>query len=226
MTTNTTARRHLLTGFLSGLFVYIFWQTRPEWTADMRLWRAVGDASFVLLFLTLILGPLSKIWSGVAKIISWRRELGIWFAVTAAIHGLLILNGWVQWDFMRLMGYEFIPELNRIARLEPGFGLANLLGLTALFWAVVLASTSCDKAIVSLGSTSWKILHSTAYVIFYLVSLHTLYFLFIHFTLSFHRPVPPPNWFRFPSLIMVISLFMMQIVAYIKTVANQKVRKK
>jgi len=130
--------RHLLIGGISALLLLGFWLSRLDWTPDMRLWRAFGDAGFVLLFLTLSIGPLAKLWHPANRLFSWRRELGIWFGVTAIIHSVLIIDGWVQWNVLRFLGYEFLPQLERYARVEPGFGLANLIGLVALFFTVVL----------------------------------------------------------------------------------------
>lgn len=215
-------KRHTTAGLLAALIIYIFWLSRPEWSADMRLWRAVGDSSFMLLFLTLIIGPLSRLWKPGLRMLTWRRELGIWFAIIALIHTLLILNGWMMWNVQRFFGYEFIPEAERFVRLESGFGLANSMGLLALFLSLILAVTSSDRAVSYLGISSWKWLHNLAYTIFYLIGIHILYFMFIHFTVSFHRPVPPPNWFRFPSLILIISVLLLQLAAFIKTVTGQK----
>ena len=134
--------RHALTGLLAAAAVYAFWLSRPEWTPDMRIWRAFGDAGFTFLFIALVIGPLAKLWNPTLRLVPWRREAGIWFALLALTHSILIAKGWVQWDVMRFFGYEFLPQLDRWARLEPGFGLANLLGLIALFWAIVLLATS------------------------------------------------------------------------------------
>lgn len=214
--------RHAAIGALAGLVLYLFWLSRPDWSSDMRLWRAVGDAGFILLFLALIIGPLARLWRPAVRALSWRREFGIWFGLLALTHGTLVANGWAQWDVMRFLGYEFIPELARYSRLEPGFGLANLLGLTALFFALVLMATSSDRAVNFFGISSWKWLHNGAYIVFYLAVLHVLYFLFIHFTLSIHRSVPPPNWFRFPLLIMALVVMALQMSAFAKTVSLQR----
>lgn len=215
--------RHAISGALALVLGYAFWLTRPQWSAEMRLWRAVGDAGLILLFLALVLGPAARHWSAVARLIPWRRELGIWFGVMALGHTILILAGWARWDVQRFLGYEFIPELNRYARIEPGFGLANLLGLVAVFWTLVLMATSSNWAIEALGGQAWKWLQYGAYIVFYLVVLHTAYFLFMHYTPSFHRNTPTDqNWFRIPFLVLSLTVPGLQSSAFIKTVARQK----
>lgn len=217
----TTIRNAGVIALTAAVFA-IFWFGRMNWDPEMRLWRAFGDASLLLLFGSLVLGPLAKLSRPTARLLPWRRELGIWCAVTALVHGILVLMNWVKWDFGRLMGYEFIPELGRTARLEPGFGLANLMGLVAVLWALVLGVTSSNKVVRALGSPSWKWLHHGAYVLFYLAVLHTAYFLFMHYTASFHRDVPEPNWFRWPFLVMGLAVLALQYAAFVKTTRRRR----
>lgn len=222
MTTRAAWWRHLWVGVAAGLLVAGFWLSRMEWDPEMRMWRAFGDASILLLFASLAIGPLARLWAGAARALAWRRELGVWFVVTAVVHALLILDGWVEWDVGRTLGYEFIPQLGRVARLEPGFGLANLLGVVAIVWAVVLGATSWDGAVRRLGPGAWKWVHYGAYVVFYLSLLHTAYFLFIHFTLSFHRVPPPENWFRWPMLALGVGVVLLQWTAFVVTVRRRR----
>ena len=202
-----------------------FWFGRMDWDPEMRTWRAFGDTSIVLLFASLTLGPLAKLSRPTARMLPWRRELGVWCTVTALVHAILVMMWWVDWDLGRLMGYEYIAELGRTARLEPGFGLANLMGLVALVWASVLAATSSDRAVKILGSPAWKWLHHGAYVIFYLAVLHTAYFLFMHYTQSFHRDVPAPNWFRWPLVLLGLTVLALQWTAFVKTTRRRQRRR-
>lgn len=206
--------QHLAVAALSAGLFALFWFTRLSWTTDMRLWRAVGDVAIVLLFLSLAMGPAGRLFGPAARALRWRRAVGIWAGVTALVHGVLVFWGWTQWSVPRLLGYEFIPQLGRTARLEPGFGLANLLGIVALVWLIVMTATSFDRAVRALGPSAWKWLHTSAYVVFYLSGLHAAYFLFMHYTESFHRAVPPPNWFRFPLLVLAIAVLALQMAAF------------
>jgi hypothetical protein len=43
----------------------------------------------------------------------------VWFGLLALLHTILILNGWARWSALKFLGYEYIAELNRTARLEP-----------------------------------------------------------------------------------------------------------
>ena len=134
----------------------------------------------------------------------------------------LIFNGWTEWTLSRFFGYEFVPQLGRTARMEPGFGLANILGLAALLVALFLAATSSDQAMRALRSPNWKFLHRGTYFVFYVGSIHALYFLFIHFTLSFHKRVPEPDWFRYWFLGMVLIVLTLHIASYVKDVRQSR----
>lgn len=214
--------RHTVVVLIAAALTAVFWFTRMDWDPEMRAWRAVGDASIMLLFGSLVLGPLGRLWRPAARTLPWRRELGIWFALLAAVHTVLVLINWVQWDWGRLMGYEFIPQLGRDARMEPGFGLANLMGLFAMLWALVLAATSSDRGVRLLGTSAWKWLHNGSYVIFYLVVIHAAYFLFIHYTMSFHREAAPVNWFRWPLVWLGLGVVVLQWAAFVKTVRRRR----
>lgn len=218
------AKRHLLVGLASGGLMGIFWFGRLDWDPEMRLWRAVGDASLILLYATLAIGPLVRLFPNrlTGSLVPFRRQTGIWFAALALVHTALVWDGWARWDVGRLLGYEFIPQLGRVARLEPGFGLANLMGLAAVFITLPLLLTSADWAMRGLGGAAWKFLHYGTYTVFWLVALHTAYFLFFHYTESFHRDVPPdPNWFRLPFVGMTVSVLLLQAAAFAQTVRNQ-----
>jgi methionine sulfoxide reductase heme-binding subunit len=185
--------RHLLAGLIAVLLAYLFWLSWPELSSDVRLWRALGDTAFSFLFIALVIGPLTKLWKPALRFAPWRREAGIWFALLALAH------------FIRVSDYVL---------LEPGIELPKLLGLIALFWALVLAATSSDRAVNFLGASPWKWLHGMAYVIFYLVVTHAAYFLFWRY--------PEANWFQYPFLGMALAVPALQIGVFIKEVILQR----
>ncbi len=224
----TTLLRHLLLAGVASLLVYIVWVANSTWSPDMRLWKSFGGGAFILLFFTLSIGPAARLWKPLQKLVSWRRETGIWFAIIILIHTYLILDGWVRWSLWNFVGYQYAPELDMYLRAEPGFGLANLMGAVAVTFTFILAATSFDKVVNFLGASSWKWLHTFAYVIFYLAALHVLYFAFIHYTPSPQRILMgmptnyPANPLAFYYLWAVILTFSVQTAAFIKTVKKQK----
>ncbi|MDW3178650.1 MAG: ferric reductase-like transmembrane domain-containing protein [Acidimicrobiia bacterium] len=207
--------RHVVVAASSASLVGIFWATRSNWESEMRLWKAVGDASFMLLLAALAAGPIARLMPSARGLLRWRRQLGIWFALTATVHGVLILDGWARWSLRRFLGYEFIPQLGREARIEPGFGLANLVGSVALVLALILGATSSDWAMRRLGRKSWAWLHRLAHTVLVLSLLHGSYFLFMHYTESFHKRTPPElDWFRMPFLLIGLAVIGLQFLAF------------
>lgn len=224
--------KHLVVALTGAVVTYLFWTSRLEWDNEMRTWRAFGDAAFILLFVALSIGPIARLWPKVmAPLLHWRRAVGIWFALYAAVHAYLVWDGWARWSINGFLGYQHIDNIGipDPVLVDPGFGLANLIGLVALFWALVLLAISSDRAIRYLGSRTWKHIQQYAYVIFYLVILHASYFLFLHYDLSlrnlvFQRGVPDPNWFRFWFLGLVGILFSLQTAAMVKTLRQRRGR--
>ena len=214
-------RRHLVVALVGALAMFAFWRSRMEWDPEMRLWKAVGDAAFALFALAMMIGPLATLWKPAARLLAWRRALGIWFALLALLHAYLVWDGWARWSFSRLMGYEDLSASGVADPVltMPGFGLANIVGLVALVLGLTLAAVSSERALRALGTRSWKHLQQYAYVVFYLVGLHGAYFLFLHYDLSlvnlvFRKAVTPPNWFRFWFLGAVGLVMLLQIAAF------------
>ena len=215
------SRRHLSVAALTVATVLLFWLTRTDWHW-MHAWnRAFADASLVLLAITLAIGPLARLWTPAARWLVWRRELGIWTVFAALGHVLIVLVGWVEWDLGRLF-YSF-NLFKRDWALDQGFALANLLGIVTLGYAVVQLATSNDASVRLLGGPGWKFVQQGAYTLYALAALHTAYFLFFHFV-SFHRPVPPPNWLQGPFLLLVAALFALQTAAFVATIRRRSAR--
>ena len=142
-----------------------------------------------------------------------------WSMFTALEHVWIVLSGWVQWDLTRLF-YTFNLFKNDWA-LDQGFALGNLLGIAAVAFGLVLLATSNNVSVRLLGSSGWKFLQQSIYVFFWLVVLHTAYFMFFQFV-SFHRPMLPANWFRAPFLVLTALLIALQTAAFIATVRRRK----
>lgn len=54
--------------------------------------------------------------------------------------------------------------------------------------------------------------------------LHSGYFLFMHYTASFHRAVPEENWFRFPMLALAAVVLALKWAAFTRTVRRSRAR--
>lgn len=219
----TVARRHLLTATVAAVIGLGAWLLYSTWSPDMRLWKSLGVSAIGLLWFAIVVGPLARIWPRMLPLVPWRREAGIWFAVVSAVHGYLVWDGWARWDVAGLLGYQLSPDTGLYLRAEPGFGLANLLGLVSLALGLALAATSFDRAVAFLGVSSWKWMHTLAYAAFYLVALHVVYFAFIHYSPSpLRMTLYEPNPLRYYYLALLVTAVGAQAVAFVITVSRRR----
>lgn len=226
--------RHLLIGSFSLLLVYLFylsygaWGVKPalwpDWGADHPYWRSWAHAAFVLLFLTLVIGPAAKLWRPLKRFLSWRRELGIWFALMGIGHAWAMWDRWAQQDIGTLFGIQKMEEMGGYVLARPEVGIMNMMMLMLAPMVILLAVTSFDRAVSFLGISSWKWLHnSLTHAIFYIVMLRGILYFFFFFQYS------PPNWrtypsiwFLYPFLGMGVFVVLLQAAAFAKTVINQR----
>jgi len=201
--TKNTLVNHLIVGVFSLAVAFLIkYAAGTSWSVSF------ARVSFLLLFLTLIIGPImrlvkpSKLFTPLKTPWTWRGELGIWFTITGLAHFYFVMSGRPGWNLLKVLGGFFGGG---------GYGLANLLGLIALILAIILSITSFHKIIMSLGIESWKWLQNFAYVIFYLVVLHALYFQF------FSTYGKGPDMFGYSMITMGVIVIVLQTAGFIKT---------
>ncbi|WP_071796146.1 ferric reductase-like transmembrane domain-containing protein [Natronohydrobacter thiooxidans] len=215
-----TLIRHTVVIIISAALVYAFATVHGDWSPMHRWNRAFGDAAIVLLAMTMSIGAMSRLVRPTAKWLPWRRELGIYAVLLATAHTGIILDGWVEWDFFRLFGFEFHPVDLNYVMLQHGFGLSNTIGILALGIGFLLMLTSSDRAVRYLGATSWKTVQMSALVFWALVVVHTAYFLYAHFT-SFHRATPSANRLQLPFAFLVLAIVALRAAAFLATIRGR-----
>jgi methionine sulfoxide reductase heme-binding subunit len=208
--------RHLAILIIAAIGTYAFLESRSGWSEMHRWNRAVGDMGLILIALSMSIGPLARLYTAFRKAIPWRRELGIYGVLLAIIHTVVILAGWVEWDLVRLFGFELHPQTGNYVMLQHGFSLANVIGIVALVYGLILAFASNDRSQRLLSGAVWKFLQQGAYVLWMMIILHTAYFMYLHF-LSFHRQLPDPNWAQIPFATLVTLIALLQLAAFLKT---------
>ena len=213
--------RHGLMALLSAGLVLIFAAIHGEWSPMHRWNRALADASLVLVALSMGLGPLARLLRPAVLVLTYRRESGIYGCLLALAHAGIILVGWVEWDLMRLFGFEWNPELLSYVMFQHGFGLANAIGIAALLLAILLATISSDAAMRRLGVSGWKFLQMGVLPLWWLSVAHVAYFLFMHF-LSFHRATPEPNPLQYWFVGLVVLVLGLRLAAYLKTIGGRR----
>jgi DMSO/TMAO reductase YedYZ heme-binding membrane subunit len=136
--------------------------TNPEHISNVVL----ADTSFVLLCLVLILGPAARFFPRMRKLVPWGRELGIGMFVTASLHVVLLLDGYLEpltlFSFENLRDAFFGPY-GYIAA-DDLWTAANWVGLFALGYALILAATSNDSSQRLLGR-GWKFTQRQTYTL-------------------------------------------------------------
>lgn len=209
--------RHVLVAILATGLVLGFAAVHAQFSPMHRWNRAFGDASLVLIALSMGLGPLTRFLRAAIPLLPFRREIGIHAFLLIFVHASIILVGWVEWDLMRLFGFEWHPDLLTYVMFQNGFGLANAIGIAALVLAALLAATSSDFAMRRLGVSGWKFLQMGVLPMWWLTVAHVAYFLFMHF-LSFHIEVPPPNPLQAWFVGLVVLVFGLRMAAYLRTI--------
>src|SRR5574341_1920998 len=146
-------QRHLISIFLMIALVALFTLGRADIHPVHRWNRAFADAAFVMLCLTLALGPLARFTRVSGGLLNLRRELGIWLAVAAGIHVVIYLVPALQGN---PLGF-FMETTHAGTELRRDvFAASDWVGLIALVYLIVLAITSSDAAQRALGKGSRK----------------------------------------------------------------------
>ncbi len=207
--------RHLAVILLAVAGTWGFLELRAQWS-DMHRWnRALADVSLLMIAAAMAIGPLARLSSKLRPLLPWRRELGIYGVILFLVHTVIILAGWVEWDFLRLFGYEIHPS-GVYVMFQKGFAIGNIIGIIGIAYGAVLALSSSDWCQRLLGGPTWKFLQQGAYVLWMLIVVHTAYFLYIHFQ-DFHRQTPEPNIMQMPFALLVGLVTTLQLAAFVKT---------
>jgi sulfoxide reductase heme-binding subunit YedZ len=120
--------------------------------------RSTGEWALRFLCCTLAITPLRVI-AGLPELLRIRRMLGLFVYFYASIH--LLSYSWLD------MGFEWLDIAADIAK-RPFI----LVGFTAFVLLTLLAATSFNRAIRSLGARRWQMLHRVVYGIAILAVLH------------------------------------------------------
>ncbi|MFQ6012690.1 MAG: ferric reductase-like transmembrane domain-containing protein [Thermoplasmata archaeon] len=207
--------RHLLTAILALALFYFFLGLRSG-TGVHAMNRSFADAAFVLLVITMALGPLAKMAPRLRPALTWRHEFGVWTIVLAAAHLYIILDGWVQWD---LRGFYLIPGREG-EFINRSFLMGNLLGAIALSYGLLLLVTSNRWVQRRLGR-SWGYIQAGSRIYLLLVVLHSAYFLLWHY--SNLREVTP-SVFVAPFLLLSGILYLLIALGFFATLKQNRRR--
>ena len=120
--------------------------------------RATGDWTLRFLCMVLAVTPLRVI-TGTAALARFRRMLGLFVYFYAVLH--LMSYAWFDMGFDLMAISKDIPKRPFI-----------LVGFSTFVLLTALALTSFNRAIKTLGSKRWQLLHKLIYVVAGLAILH------------------------------------------------------
>ncbi|MEP0848253.1 MAG: ferric reductase-like transmembrane domain-containing protein [Phycisphaerae bacterium] len=138
-------------------------------SAEILALRALGSCAFLLLTLTLCIGPLARLNPRFLPLLYNRRHLGVATFVVALLHGALA-TGFYH-------GFGVVNPLMSLLTGNTSYGSLRafpfqVLGLAALLILFLMAATSHDFWNRNLGPRLWKALHMLVYPAYSLVVLH------------------------------------------------------
>ena len=219
-------RKHCTLAITAIILYAIFYSTWENWDPEMARWKAVGDSAFILLWSSMMIGPLVRLKPSLKLLLIWRRTISIWAALMMSLHAYLIWDGWARWTIDGLLGYSELPDIDGPVLLQPGFGIANVIGLVALSIALLLLAISSDRAMKWLGAGSWKRLQNLSKTVYILVVIHMFYFVTMHYDLSiyglvFQKGVPAANPHTNLFIILIIIHLLISVKAFVNTVMKK-----
>ena len=209
--------RHLATAATMLVLTVLYLLARGGLDYNGHNWnRSFADASVLLYAATMAIGPLARLWRPASHALAWRRETGIWATIAAAIHVGIFWEWSLNWDWRPF----FYPGLHDTTSdslmgdpasgvVASAFNLANVVGLVALAYAVVLATTSNDAS-QRLFKRGWTWIMQRATTMWLLVLLHTWLFAY-YITREQALPVGTV-WVGFWAVLLL------QTLAFTKTV--------
>jgi len=153
------------------LFVGLSAYFHPPATKGTLLLRGLATCAFLLLSLTLAIGPMVRIWPSLVPLLYNRRHLGVATFFVALAHGsIATIHFHGSGDLNPLVSLlSSNTRIDSVAHFP-----FELLGVLALLILLVLAVTSHDFWLFSLTPPVWKALHMCVYFAYALVMGHVL----------------------------------------------------
>ncbi len=163
--------RILLVAVLAFLMVFILVSAlmNPNATAETLLIRGFGLSAFVLLHVTLSIGPLCRLDPRFLPLLYNRRHMGVTMFCLGALHGLLSL---IQFHALG----DVHPLVSLFTSTTSYDSLTwfpfQPLGFFALLILFLMAATSHDFWLANLSAPVWKALHMSVYIAYALIVAH------------------------------------------------------
>lgn len=142
----------LIIAAMAALAAY---QATVEVPASYAFVRLLGLQAFLLLCVSLAIGPIATLDPSYAQLIEPRRAVGLAAFVLMIGHVLLAVSLEYGWQLQYLLDQ-----------------LPMLVAIAAAMMMALLALTSCDYAVKTLGNRNWKRVQNMNYIVFALAFFH------------------------------------------------------
>lgn len=152
-----------------GLFIVLSLIFYPDATAETIIIRAAGTLAILLLHVILIIGPLARLNRAFLPLLYNRRHLGVTMFFVSAVHGVFsLIQFHTQGNVNPLISlFTSNTHFESLTRFP-----FQALGFFALVIFFMMAITSHDFWLHTLGPRFWKTLHMFVYMAYALVLLH------------------------------------------------------
>ena len=160
-----------------GAFTGVSLRLSPHFTAEILLLRGTAVAAFLLLHLVLCIGPLCRLQPRFLPLLYNRRHLGVTLFLLGGIHATLATIQFHALGDVSPLESIFSAYSDDYRILTDGrVNLAHFpfepFGAIALVILFLMAATSHDFWLRSLGPSFWKTLHFGAYAAYGLILAH------------------------------------------------------
>jgi len=144
----------------------------PRVTDEIMLMRAFGSSAFLLLHVTLCIGPLCRLNPRLLPLLYNRRHAGVTCFLLGLIHAVLVIVTYhAGSDTNPLLSIFVSSPLNGSVSGVP-FQPFGFFALVILF---LMAATSHDFWLANLSAPVWKTLHMLVYFAYALLVLHVTF---------------------------------------------------
>jgi len=160
-----------------GAFTGVSLRLSPHFTAETLILRSTAVAAFLLLHLVLCIGPLCRLQPRFLPLLYNRRHLGVTLFLLGAIHATFATIQFHALGDVNPLESIFSAYSDDYRILTDGrVNLAHFpfepFGAFALVILFLMAATSHDFWLRTLGASFWKTLHFGAYAVYGLILVH------------------------------------------------------
>lgn len=153
--------QHLMDwGVPIGLFYIYFEYYNFGKISPSEMVKTTGLVAIALLALTLVTGPISRVFPFLDILKAHRKFWGITSVLFLLAHFILVMTFFLKWDLGRLF--------NLTSPKFPGL-LAGLIGMAIL---IIVTLTSNRKALLHLNPKVWKAIQTSSYLALILALVH------------------------------------------------------